>query len=590
MLPRPQSTVRLVRPALATALVVAVAGGPHAWPDRRLSSDAEAVVASITAEDLRASVTVLAGDAMQGRGVGHAGNDRAVAYLASRFEDLGLEPGAGGAEPPSLRDGEAQSAAPSPGPDRGYRQPVPLVTAELGPGNMLRLPAGAPSRAPREVGAGTEFYPVATSPSGRAEGPVAFTGFGPPPLPESSPCPWPELRGRILLGLDGEPPTRRSGATRLVNGPEDLPRRARVAAQCGALALLLASEDGRGPTFRSAWPARVSVANRPVFLEDSVLPLPVARVSLSLAAAVLGPDRRGRPWRATQLWDLGTRAARAEAELGGVVLAAGPANRPVRLHTAVENPAVPSWNVVGYLEGADRHAREQTVVVGAHLDHDGLDADGRIFNGADDNASGTAAVLEIAEAFARAAARGERPRRAVVFALWNAEEKGRFGSRVFVRTPLPAGRAPVVNVNLDMVGRNEEVPAGLDPRFRGLAPTPPGPNANAVDLLGYTRSPEAAAIVGQESGAVGLEVRERYDTHVQDLLRRSDLWSFIEAGIPAVGFTTGLHPDYHQPTDDADRIDYRKLERVSRLAFRVAWRLADAAVPLTMAPPATTEP
>jgi Zn-dependent M28 family amino/carboxypeptidase len=233
----------------------------------------------------------------------------------------------------------------------------------------------------------------------------------------------------------------------------------------------------------------------------------------------------------------------------------------------------------------------ETVVVGAHLDHDGLDADGVIYNGADDNASGVAAVLAIGDALARAAARGDRPRRAVVLALWNGEEKGLLGSRHFVGAPLPAGRTPVAYVNLDMVGRSEEVPAGPDARFRGLAPTPARASANAVDLLGYSRTPEMALVVGQESGAVGLEVRERYDTHVQDLLRRSDHWSFLRAGIPAVGFTTGLHPDYHRPTDDADLIDYRKLERVSRLAFRVVWRLADAAAPPPpIAASAPTEP
>jgi hypothetical protein len=554
----------LVRPAVAVLLVAAVAVVPRAWDARRLSPEVEALADSIAADDLRTMVTDLAGDAMQGRGVGHEGNDRAVAYLASRLARLGLRPVSGDA----------------------YRQPVPLLTAVLGPGTALRLPTGTATR-PRELAAGADFYPLVMSPAGDAEGPVGFTGFGPDALSDAASCPWPELGGRVLVGLDGERAGARPGSGAATRPGHTVAERARTAARCGAVALLLASEDGRGPSFRATWPTRVSATNRPVFLQGDVLGLPVARISLSLAATVLGPDARGRARRGTRLWEAATRAARSDA--AGPLLAEGPPTHRVRLRIDVETRPVAASNLAGFVEGLEPAVRQQTVVVGAHLDHDGVDADGRVFNGADDNASGTAAVLEIAEAFTRAAALGARPRRAVVFALWNAEEKGLLGSRHFVAGPLPPGRRPIAYVNLDMVGRNEEVPAAPDPRFRGLAPTSPRANTNAVDLVGYTRSPQAAAVVGQESGAVGLEVRERFDTHVQNLLRRSDQWSFLEAGIPALGFTTGLHPDYHLPSDDADRIDYRKLERVSRLAFRVAWRLADAAEPPALVP-ATTEP
>ena len=139
-----------------------------------------------------------------------------------------------------------------------------------------------------------------------------------------------------------------------------------------------------------------------------------------------------------------------------VTLVPGLVVEPLRIH-----------NVLGIVEGRDGRHRDEVVVVGAHLDHDGIDEDGRIYPGADDNASGTAAVMAAAAAFAQAASRGERPARAVLFALWNAEEKGELGAEAFVEAPPPSRRV-VANINLDMVGRREEVPHPEDWRFSGF--------------------------------------------------------------------------------------------------------------------------
>jgi Zn-dependent M28 family amino/carboxypeptidase len=219
-------------------------------------------------------------------------------------------------------------------------------------------------------------------------------------------------------------------------------------------------------------------------------------------------------------------------------------------------------NVVGIMAGREPE-RDEMVVVGAHLDHDGIDADGRIYNGADDNASGTAAVLTAAAAFARAAQAGERPARAIVFALWNGEEKGSLGAESFAAAPQPPGEV-VANINLDMVGR----------------PAPEG--AQVVHLLGYTYSADLARIASAAGEGLGLDIREDYDTDTQNLVQRSDNWAFLKRGVPAIFFTTGLHPDYHTPNDDADKIDYAKLERITKLASRTAWVAADGAAPRFM--------
>jgi Zn-dependent M28 family amino/carboxypeptidase len=235
-------------------------------------------------------------------------------------------------------------------------------------------------------------------------------------------------------------------------------------------------------------------------------------------------------------------------------------------------------NVLGIVEGRDPNRRHEVVVIGAHLDHDGIDADGRIYNGADDNASGTAAVMAAAAAFTRAAANGERPARSVVFALWNGEEKGSLGAEAFVAAPQP-GRRVVAYLNLDMVGRHEEIPDPEDWRFRGLPKTAASSSGNTLHVLGYSYTPELAAMLKSANEAVGLKLQEDYDEGAQGLIRRSDNWPFLVKGIPALFLTTGLHPDYHTPEDDTARIDFGKLTRITRLAARAAWIAADGPEP-----------
>jgi hypothetical protein len=217
-------------------------------------------------------------------------------------------------------------------------------------------------------------------------------------------------------------------------------------------------------------------------------------------------------------------------------------------------------NVVALVEGTDPDLRDEVIVVGAHYDHDGR-IGARIWNGADDNASGTSGLLELAEAFAV----GERPRRSVVLAAWAAEEKGMLGSRYYVRNPpIPLGRT-VAMFQTDMIGRNEEHPADPD---EGFLEEVGDDNANALNMIGSVFSPtlrRSFESVNQES--IGLELRFRYDYRAENLIRRSDHWSFLSAGIPAIFLFGGLHPDYHTPEDTADRINYEKVEKVVELVY-----------------------
>jgi Zn-dependent M28 family amino/carboxypeptidase len=225
------------------------------------------------------------------------------------------------------------------------------------------------------------------------------------------------------------------------------------------------------------------------------------------------------------------------------------------LSLAVRTENVKAKNVVGYLRGSDPVLADEAVVFSAHMDHVGVRYDGDVFNGADDNASGTSGLLEIAHAFALAK---ERPRRSVVFLAVSGEEKGLWGSAYYADHPTWPLPQIVANVNTDMIGRSgpESGPdqVTVTPSFRhGMFST------IVRDAHRYAQ-------------AIGLGF-ENGDTYYA----RSDHYNFATKKIPVVFFCNGEHPDYHQVSDTADKLDPAKMEKIARLAFATGWAVADAA-------------
>jgi Zn-dependent M28 family amino/carboxypeptidase len=236
---------------------------------------------------------------------------------------------------------------------------------------------------------------------------------------------------------------------------------------------------------------------------------------------------------------------------------------------------VPDRNVVALLEGSDPRLKNEWVIVSAHYDHNGADAT-QIFNGADDNGSGVVALIEIAEAYALAAREGRRPKRSILFASWNSEERGLLGAWAYTEQPLAPLSTIAAVLNMDMIGRNEEVQVGGGPRFNGLEVQTAESNSNALNVMGFSRSPDVAAAVDRANAGIGLELKKRYDNNVSNLVRRSDQWPFLQRGVPALGFMTGLHPDYHTQYDRPEKINYAKMEKVARLIHQASWDIANA--------------
>ena len=509
---------------------------------------------SIRQEDLRADLFFLAGDSMRGRLTDTEENRATADFIRSRFERMGLKPA---------------------GPGGSYFQPYNLMVATLGEGNGLDVMGGpAGDGAARHLREGQEFYPHRVSASGRAAGPVVFAGFGisAPHLQYDDLTG--NLQGQIVLVLDHEPGERDPASPFdgvVTSEPSTAWRKALAAQEKGAVAVLFVADVHNHPgaaSFEAAargyWPETPPrILNYTLAAWADRIHIPVAQISPALAASLVAGTKK-------TLEELSK-----SAETGrGVTPLPLPGVR-VELRTAVDRHIVPDRNVVALMEGSDARLKDEWVIVSAHFDHNGADAT-QIFNGADDNGSGTVALVEIAEAYALAAKDGRRPRRSVLFAAWNSEERGLLGAWAYTEQPLAPLTTIAAVLNMDMIGRNEEIPIGGGARFTGFEVQSAESNSNAVNMMGFSKVPDITAAVERANSGLALDLKKRYDNNSSNLVRRSDQWPFLQRGVAAMGFMTGLHPDYHTQYDRPEKINYVKMEKIARLVHQASWDLANA--------------
>jgi Zn-dependent M28 family amino/carboxypeptidase len=233
----------------------------------------------------------------------------------------------------------------------------------------------------------------------------------------------------------------------------------------------------------------------------------------------------------------------------------------------MQGPGKATQNVIGILNGADPQLKREYVMFSAHMDH--LEARGtEIFNGADDDASGTSAVLEIAQAFTL----GPAPRRSIIIMFHTGEEEGLWGSKYFVQHPTVPLQSIVVDLNVDMIGRSR-APGDTNPANNELS------DNNTVYLIGSDKlSQELHQLseqTNQDTVKMNLDYRYNRQDHPYRLYYRSDHWNYAKNGIPVIFYFTGLHEDYHQPTDDVEKLDFEKMTRITRLIFTTGWRIAN---------------
>lgn len=483
---------------------------------------------SISIEDLQDKIGYLASDLFRGRGNGSDELDDAAEYVADVFRESGLTPIG----------------------NNGFFQEFQVNRLSLGRGNVLRIVSGVEEI---ELLPGMDFVPYTMSANAAVEGPMTFVGYGiRAPELDYDDLLGVDLAGRIAVVLESVP--RDNVDEFLFNALSDVDysstvMKARNVAEAGAIGMLLIQGPLSNNITSVGYYARAMRPNLPP--RDSVMDLALASGDPQIPIVILtrNASRRlvaGIQGRQTRIDD---DLMPAVSELPGIATIGVDMN--LDPYTA--------RNVVGLIEGSDPALRDETIVVGAHYDHDGARGD-QIWNGADDNASGTAGLLELAEAFAA----GARPRRSVVLAAWAAEEKGMLGSRFYVQNSRIPVDETVAMFQIDMIGRNEE--HGADPN-EGFLEERGNENGNALNMLGSVFSPDLRSAFERANSDVGLELRFRYDYRAQNLIRRSDHWSFLSRGVPAIFLFGGLHPDYHTPNDTADKINYEKVRKVVELVY-----------------------
>ncbi len=502
-----------------------------------------AALAGIRAEALAARIRFLASPALEGRGLGSRGLDAAAEYAASVLALASVPPLIGPAEEP---------------PYARYFQAVPLreITGATGELAVEARQGDATTR--RAFASGVDAL-FSAAPLATITAPAVFAGYGirEPALGRDD-YKGLDVRGKVVVVLRGVPEGEAWKAPALLSryDPGDADDRwdakRETAEALGAAALVafdgddfaarLAERDAQPTTW---WlPADVAAG-----------PIPVVRVSPVVAGALLGAEAAGP-----------AAAARATAPraLAGVT---------VTLRTSGTERAVTSRNVIGVLAGCDPALRDEAVVIGAHIDHLGKSGE-VVYPGADDNASGTASLIEIARAFA---ALPERPKRTVIFAFWTGEEEGKFGSGYYVRHPLwPLTRTRAL-VNLDMIGHpwlaEEIAKLVADTRLPDGAAFLAAVKAAEFAEPGLPLdAPELAAALRWAGPATGMALHlDRTD----GTRGGSDYRDFARARVPFIRFFGNFFPEYHEPGDTAEKLDPAQVQRMARLAFATAWRLAE---------------
>src|SRR5262245_60268901 len=504
---------------------------------------------TIREDTLRADLTFLASDALQGRMSLETGDEASIQWIASEFAKAGLAPAANGS----------------------YLQPVPLI--EYRPDRAQNFVALARTgketqwKFPEVLGGYRQDVDITAE--------VVFAGFGitAPELGYDDYTPV-DAHGKIVLLFDHEP--QENDAASIFNGTGNTryaTTRVKVlnAQAHGAVGVLLVAEPNRKHRSNQERVARIGgSAVRPTplpsqALGDDELHIPAAIVSDAAAKEILaGAGRTPSELQSAIDRDLKPQA-RALPDARATIHFR---NTSVKTGT--------SYNVVALLECADAKLISETVLVSGHHDHDGMSGS-EIWHGADDNGSGSVGVVQLAHAFATnaKAKSGRAPKRSVLFVVFAAEERGLLGAFYLATTHIPPIDWNRAMINFDMIGRNE-TPSD---QTKGLLEIPTD-TTNRLNLIGSLYSPDYHRTVVEQNKHIGLVLDDRFDHEsALNVFFRSDQFPFVLKNIPAFWWFTGFHPDYHHTTDTADKINYVKMAKILRLAYLSGYRFANETTP-----------
>ena len=503
----------------------------HAWAGSRKGTHnfkpARMAMLSITTKESAFHVNILASDEFQGREAGTPGQWLAAKYVANEFSDYGLEPV---------------------GDENKYYQNFQIRRPALDEAVFWLEKDDSDSKAKIEFSLKSDFIPFGFTGENNITAQVLFAGYG-ITAPEYNYDDYKNIdaSGKIVLVLRHEP---QENVTESIFDGLNLTQhaifseKAKNAQAHGAVGMLLVTDPAGGHTnlapqgfWSSLFPERKYKETWELVQRKYTTNFLAAWISVMAAEKIINIFERGQTLKSLQQ-SIDKNLTPKSFEISNLK-----AHLKISLKQKIRN----TQNVLGLLKGYDPELRGELIVVGAHYDHIGIKK-GQIYNGADDNASGTAGMLEIAETFSQMSI---QPRRSILFAAFTAEELGLLGSEFYVKHPLIPLEQTIAMINLDMISRNQD---------------------NLVTVIGSNRSPELHEINLAANEEIGLEFRYNGEKYFS----RSDHANFARYQIPVLFFNTDIHRDYHRSTDTSEKINPEKLAKIARLAYLVVWELANS--------------
>ena len=501
-----------------TLLLVSILFIAFSCKKEATKEDIVTYASTITQDELKEHLYIYASDEFEGRNTGDPGQKKAVEYLKKEYETLGIN---------SVIEGN-------------YFQNVPL--------SIVKTPTVSMSVNGKSFNYFDDFISMTAAASGTISATeVVYLGYG---IDDDKYSDYINLdvKGKIVVVRGGEPKdatgnnilTGDKKASKWSNGRQALSAKRNAAKKNGAKALFFMdtklfdryskfykSREERGGSSRLSLPVKKDAD---------------AEIYHFLISEKMGKALVSNINKSTEVTTVATK---------------------IGLDFKSITSSKPSENVAAIIKGSEKP--DEYIIISSHLDHVGMNADGVVFNGADDDGSGTVSLLEIAEAFKTAADKGHGPKRSIIFLHVTGEEKGLLGSKYYTDyDPLVPLANTVANLNIDMVGR-------IDPKREG--------DRNYIYLIGSDKlSSELHNIseeVNKEFANVVLDYTYNDENDPNRFYYRSDHYNFAKNNIPIIFYFNGTHDDYHKVSDTPDKINYDLLENRSRLVFHTAWELAN---------------
>ena len=492
----------------------------------QLDETAMHYASTITTESASKHLTILASDEFEGRDTGKPGGDKAAKYIADQFKKFGLTAPVNGS----------------------YYQAVPLVETKF---EVQKFQINGQNL---EIGNG--FYMLGSGPEVTLEAKeIIFIGYG------ISSDKYNDLKNidisnKVVLLINKDEPTNKNGISYISNSetPSEWStsrnKRIQYIIDQNPSLILAVSPDVETmiTRFRGNF-SRSRMMLKESYKEASTSSPAVAHITPQTANLLLKNSKKSYEELINRINKKGKPHSFAFH-----------ADFTTSFGTTITE--VYSQNVLGYIEGTD--LKEEVVTVSAHYDHLGVSEDGEIYNGADDDGSGTTGVIEMAEAFALSKKEGKGPRRSILFLAVTGEEKGLLGSDYYTRHPIYPLANTVTNLNIDMIGR-------VDPAHEGKPPYVYPVGSDKLSSVLHAISED----VNSKYTKLDLDYKYNDPEDPERIYYRSDHYNFAKNGIPVIFYFNGIHADYHKPSDTVDKINFDQLVLRTKLVFHTAWEIAN---------------